>query len=491
LIQNREKLRKTREESVAKQKQIMEQPKNCADDSVISHSALRQATQPSSNNDNNHEDIPYHFQPRMPNAPGQPLITSSQHNLYSNHAPNSSTNLRVAGHSSKLQIAPNYPNKGDSEYSLSGGRANQLSSGSLPSNRFDNSARQLHAEFRDHRVSHSAADLHSNRMSNQPPHPLLNNIDPAQKQFDLPLQRSGQHHPVLDFQDMRQRQFDVPPKLHNRDYHHEDIQHNQPMLPAIQRELNTPQGFQPPRRGILESPQSAANFLGPENNVDEDLRTFPSASSAETAANLFRKRAMRGKGDDGPRFAPYKTPDLPVHVNQRVETDLEGSARPRIQERLAEHAEIKLSALPQMSNLAGPLVKNHEIPVKKISVIMDPIVFEYNHRPGQRGRFAEPISIDSSCAKQPQIESSESKVISRKIEVVVPKPHTICPAAPKNVHVEKSPVKPVPLPLFPSAAAIKIQENPFPKLQPQILPDPNAEDKRPNGILLPIDRLNI
>jgi hypothetical protein len=487
LIQNREKLRKKREESVAKQNQIMEQSKNCIDD--LSHLALRQATQPTSNNESR-EDIPYHFQPKMPNTPGQPLMTSSQHNLYSNHAPNSSTNLHVAGHSSKLHVPQNYQNKGDSEHSLSGGRTNQLPGGSLPPNRFDYSSRQLHEEFRDHRVSHSVADLQSNRMPNKPPHPLPTNFDPAQKQFDLPLQRPGQHQPGLDFQDMRQRQLDIPPRLQNRDYHHENIQHNQPMLPANQRELNVPQGFQPPARGMLESSQSAANFVSPANNVDEDLRTFPSASSAETAANLFRKRAMRGKGD-GPRFVPYKTPDMPVQMNQKVETGLEGKVRPRIEERLAEHAEIKLSALPPMTNLAGPLVRDHEIPVKKVGAIMEPIVFEYNHRPGQRGRFAEPISIDSSRAKQPQIESSDSKVINRKIEIVVPKAHAILPAAPKNVPVEKSPVKPAPLPLFPSAAAIQIQENPFPKPQPQLLPDPPAEDKRPNGILLRTNRLNI
>ena len=483
LIQNREKLRKQREESVAKQNKITEQPKYCVNDPSLS--APRQVTQPTMNNDNREG---YQFHPQMPNAPGQPLISSSQPNQYSNHASNSSTHLHLAGQpTSKLQIPNNYPNKGDSEQNVSGARANQLSSGSLPPNRFDHSARQLHEEFRNQRVLHSAADPHLNRIPNQPTHPPFKNFDPEQKQFDHPQQRSGQHHPSLDFQDMRQRQPDIPSRFQNRDYHHENIQHNQPMLPANQRELNIPQGFQPPTHGMLP-PQSAANFLSPEKNVDEDLRTFPSVSeSAENAAILFRKRAMRGKGD-GSRFAPYKTPDLPVHVKQRVETGQEGSVRPRIEERLAEHAEIKLSALPPKGNLIGPVAKDPSVKVG--SFFMEPIVFEYNHRPGQRGRFAEPINIDSSPIKQPRIESSESKIINRKVEIEVPKPNVILPAALK-VNVEKSPIKPAPLPLFPSAAAIQIQENPLPKPQPQLLPNPTAEGKRINGILLLSSLVNL
>lgn len=476
LIQNREKLRKQREESVAKQNQLIAQPKHVG--AGVSQPA-RQMAQEIGNN-GIREDLQHrsnsHFQSHMPNPSGQPLILPSQHNSFSSHAPNSSTHLHPA-ENPKLHIPQNYQNKEDSERNSSA-KAKKPSFDSSPRDRLDHLAPHYHEEFRDQRVLHSTGDPHSYRMDNHPRHLPFRSPEPPKKQLCSPLLKAGQHLPGSEFEDARQRRFDVPSlRLENRDFHREDIHYIQPLLPLNRREPIVPRGLHPPTRETLEPPRNLLNFLSPEKNNDEDLRTFPSDSSGETAANLFRKRAMRGK-TDGQRFIPYKAPGLAPHLDKIAMTEtvlgFEGGVRPRYEARLVEHGESKISALskPLPVELGAP-------PLKVDSRVLEPLVFEYNHRPGKRGRFAEPITIEYSHSKPSEIESSKTEITGCKIETeTAVKSENVAPvekSLPEIVPVEKSPIKPTPLPLFPSAAAIQLEENPFPKSQPQLLPDKATE----------------
>ncbi|XP_057375414.1 uncharacterized protein LOC130696351 isoform X2 [Daphnia carinata] len=476
LIQNREKLRRQREESVAKQNQLIAQLKHVG---ASASQPARQMTQAIRNN-GIREDLQHrsnsHLQSNMPNLSGQPVILTSHHSSFSRKAPNSSTHLHAA-ENSKLHIPQHYQNTEDGERHSSA-KSKNPSLDSSQQDRLDHVAPHYHEEFRDERVLHSTGDLHSHRMDNQPHRLPFRSPEPPQKQLCSPHLKSGQHPPGSEFEDARQRQSDVPSlRPQNRDYHRQDIHHIQPVLPLNQREPIVPRGLHPTTRETLEPPRNLLNFLSPERNNDEDLRNFPSDSSAETAANLFRKRAMRGK-TDGQRFVPYKAPGLPPHLDKRAmeETALgfDGGVRPRYEARLAEHGENKISALPKPlpMELGAP-------PLKVNSRVLEPLVFEYNHRPGKRGRFAEPITIEYSHTKPSEIESFKTDIASCKMKTEPSaKSENVTPvekSVPEIVPVEKSPIKPTPLPLFPSAAAIQLQENPFPKPQSQLLSDKATE----------------
>ncbi|KAI9554282.1 hypothetical protein GHT06_019554 [Daphnia sinensis] len=471
LIQNREKLRKQREESLAKQNQLSAQPKQVV---ASASQPAHQVAQAIRNNgileDPNRGNS--HFQSQMPNLSGQPLILSSQHNSFSRNAPNSSTQLRPA-ENSKPHILQNYQNKEDSDRN-SNAKANNPSFDGSPQDRLEHVAPHYHEEFHDQRVLHSTGDLHSYRMDNHPRHIPFKSPEPPRKQLCSPLPKVGQHLPGSEFEDARQRQSDAPSlRFQNRDYHREDIHHIHSVLLPNQREPIVQRGLHPLTREMLEPPRNLLNFASPEKNNDADLRNFPSDSSGETAANLFRKRAMRGKAD-GQRFIPYRAPGLPPHLDKRAMAEtvpgFDSGVRPRYETRLAEHGENKISALPK------PMpVELRTPPLKIDSRILEPLVFEYNHRPGKRGRFAEPITIEYSHTKRSEIESSRTEIASCNIKTeTAAKSENASPiekSLPETVPVEKSPIKPTPLPLFPSAAAIQLQENNFPKSQPQLLPD--------------------
>lgn len=468
LIQNREKLRKQRVESVVKQNQLIAQSKHemtNVNQQVIGNNEIRANLQYHNSS---------HLQPQMPILSGQPLILPPQHNSFSSRAPNSSTHLHPV-ENSKLHNPQCNQNKDDGERNSSA-KVKRSSFDNLPEDRLNHQTSHFHQECRDQRMLHSTADLHSYRIDNRRP-PFVNS-EPTPKQPFSPLLRASHHLPGSEFQDARQIQPDIPPlRLQNRDHNRDDVQHFQPVLPANNRPTGVPQRFHPPTCGTQEPPRNLLNFVSLETNNDEDLRTLSSESSSETATSLFRKRAMRGKGD-GQRFVPYKAPDLPLHLDKRAIAEpvlcFEGGVQPRIAARLAENAEIKFSALskPLPTELRAPLVKVD-------SLVLEPIVFEYNHRPGKRGRFAEPITIEYAHAKPSEIESSKVKITSQKIEIdKVVRSQNVAPVSkslPETIPVEQSPVKSTPLPLFPSAAAIQLEGNSFPKPQLQLLPDQAME----------------
>jgi len=119
--------------------------------------------------------------------------------------------------------------------------------------------------------------------------------------------------------------------------------------------------------------------------------------------------------------------------------------------------------------------------------VLEPIVFEYNHRPEKRNcaalKLEEPKIIDYAHAKRSRMEETLKvpttvaikpalKVFAEKtVEVDVSKP-----ATPEKKPVEASPVKAAPpVQLFPSAAAIEEKELQLVKQQPKVLPNPDAE----------------
>ncbi len=479
LIQNREKLRKQREE--AAKRQPIAQPNHVG--------PLRQAAYAIRNSDIQ-EDLnlqqSLHLQPQMPQVP-----FPVQHNFYENHTSNIATQSNQPGHS-KLPIQQHYQHESGCDRQLSDNHP----TGNLPLPQLDRSSRQFHEEYHDQRMQHSNLQPYQ---TNEPPfRPPLKGFEQGQKHLDPPLPRSSQYKPGSEFHDLRQRQPDAPTSRYpNHDYYHKNNQ--QSMMPPNQRELDIPQAFHSSSRGVAEPPHKTPDFI-PEEHCDEDLRPFPPVSSSETAASLFRKRALRGKIEG--RFAPYSAPEVQLDRSSSGLGFSASGARPRIEERLAEHADIKLTALPQSQlekeTAIAPLSRDYETPLQIVRSVMNPVVFEYNHRPGQYGRFAtvsEPVSIDYSHGRPPRLEpqvESEKKAIIRKADIqTTVKPQEPLPSKQTLVQkmpTEKNPIKSTPPPLFPSAAAIQIQENQKPK--PTLAPDVTIESNGNNLVLLQLINSN-
>ena len=446
LIQNREKLRKRREEA------SKQQPNHVG----ISQPIVHQAAQAIKNSDIQ-GDL---HQPQMPNVP-------QQHSLYANPLPNINTQLNESGHSAKL------PNQRQLHYESGNDRqvSGIHSSGNLPLPQFDRSSEQFR-EDRDQRIQHSNL---------QPYHIPDHRVDQTFRQRFEQGQVQDPLFPGSNQQnsdpDLRQWQPDITSSVYSNRNQHDRNQ--QSMIPPNQRDLKIPTAFQF-SRGVVEPSHDAPDFVIPEGY--EESR--PSVSSNETAAELFRKRALRGKIEEN-HFARFPE----VQLDRRLLPDgsgFTGNARPRIEERLAEYADIKLSALPQPrleeEYISAPSSRDCEMPHQKVkSLTMEPIVFEYNHRPGRYGRFAtvaEPVFIDYSHGKPSRVDSrieSESKMINRKTELQttskLQENLPIKQVIPKKENVEKSPIKSAPPPLFPSAAAIQVNENQFQKPKPSLPPE--------------------
>jgi len=200
----------------------------------------------------------------------------------------------------------------------------------------------------------------------------------------------------------------------------------------------------------------------------------------ETPASMFRKRASLGKIPLQQDVAHYISPTVGASSGFRIE------------ERLAQYADINLSGLPlhRDSYESGarrsisPIVIDHSVR----ATVLEPIVFEYNHLPEKRNcaalKLEKPKIIDYAHAKRSRMEETLKvpttaaaikpalKVFAEKtVEVDVSKP-----ATPEKKPVEASPVKAAPpVQLFPSAAAIEEKELQLVKQQSKVLPNPDAE----------------
>lgn len=263
-----------------------------------------------------------------------------------------------------------------------------------------------------------------------------------------------------------------------------------PFQPPNNQETNIPKEIKP-----LMSVFSQDEFRGVHKPELENQETDPMIAlpPGETPASMFRKRASLGKASSKLPVEPY--------ASSTVQTKDSTRSGLRIEERLAQYADINLSGLPLNRDKndkpsLSPIVIDHSVPA---TVLNKPKynftkVFEYNHRPGKR--ICEPArgsevhkSIDYAHGKRQRIEETVSKQLptptklpSKEIpveidseieEIVVAKP-----TSPEKKIIEASPVKPVvPVQLFPSAAAIQEKEMQLAKQQPTILPSSVAESK--------------
>ena len=247
---------------------------------------------------------------------------------------------------------------------------------------------------------------------------------------------------------------------------------------------------------------------GPEPLEPEPLTPIP---PGETAASMFRKRALRGKGADPTNTFHEDAP--PVADGAPV--------RPRIEERLAVVAEIKLSlagtaaaAAPELESKpnheVGAAVAKDLVPIVKdysklgpskpaISsasyATMEPAVFEYFHRPPSqnKGRFSieRPICVDYSHGKRPRRDSEAPTKPPLPVNEPLVKREGLPTPAVKAEKLETTTASnnnsnsikstpPPPAQLFPSAAAI--QETGAQQCNlPQSLPNPADEGNANNG----------
>ena len=207
--------------------------------------------------------------------------------------------------------------------------------------------------------------------------------------------------------------------------------------------------------------------------VDPTLALPP----GETPASMFRKRASLGKIPLQQDVAPYNS------------STIGASSGFRIEERLAQYADINLSGLPlhrdsYARRSISPIVIDHSVR----ATVLEPIVFEYNHRPEKRNcaalRIEEPKIIDYAHAKRARetlkvpTPAAAAAAIKPALKVLAEKTVEVVsnPATPEKKSVEASPVKAAPpVQLFPSAAAIEEKELQLAKQQPKVLPNPVAE----------------
>lgn len=337
--------------------------------------------------------------------------------------------------------------------------------------------------------------------------------DPPHQPHNAVGHRESYHHDARS----GDRQSDMMPPCDPYPYHPRalDQQRHPPDL-AYQRDAShagypggSPRGsgmFRPSLpEASLDNPYVGPSRVPLNGNIDPTEPTESSAAipEGETAASMFRRRAMRGKAIDP--VVPGVRNSEPVEVQDLQLSD----ARPRIEERLAIHAETKLPDAPPIKRLdikptetlvgqvkeLVPIVKDYSnLPAKRPASFplerFEPVVIDYHHRPGRNNRLPElgrsiPYrSVDYSHGKRPRL-TAEPAIMGPKNADTVPSPQTRdnrppaikAPSSEKKPVTESGPAVPAPPPvqLFPSAAAI--QEKESQRAVPLSLPNPAVEGK--------------
>lgn len=316
-------------------------------------------------------------------------------------------------------------------------------------------------------TSHSADDGQLNQTSDQPLRPLYNHFEPDQNKADLIHPRPYQQ--ASDFHDSRQRLYDnSSSKNRNQNYSHDH--RTQPLPSPNQREYGHSTEMQPPDSRIPEGYHNASAVHGRQHYFESECPS--SATSNESAANLFRQRALQGKAREQ-RFAPYNEKRPPINVDSREL--LENSVGDNhIRMRTEDSFSLSGQEKDNMSLLEG---SNAFVTYKDNYI--KPLVFEYNHRPGRNGRFAvpfvtEPVAIEYSHGKLPCSAKVDSDAINQNKDAEMCSKHvdvaSVENQADGKMLVDDNPVKPLPQPLFPSALAIQEHEKQLQNTPPQLIP---------------------
>lgn len=413
-----------------------------------------------------HKNNLHHFQ--TSSLPGQSLVNLPQNNLYSSQAVQASidlsTHLLQPGHSSKQRLLETYSDRLDSSTGgVSGSSYKTLHYELNPISRLQRD------EYRDQPSQHSNLNRQSFHSSDESFRPSISGPSQTINNQDHLLSRASQHHAIHGYCDSWPRQQDFISPTNEQPYENTQLRQ---LVPSFrQRESNMPKV-----KTMIESSQHSSNYIHPKYH--DGLDDFQnSETSTETAADVFRRRAMRGK-TEGQRFAPFKLPEL--FLDRTVTPDC--GSRARIEERLAEHAVVQISANPRRGREldVSPSERSYGSQPQNSVSVMEPIVFEYDHRSRKDGNssydLVEPFTIDYSHGKRVNTGPSESTNSYQQTDTESDhKPHhpsSIEKELPEQ-EVEKSLVKTTPTPLFPSAAAIV--ENSL--LLPQLKAEPTVESK--------------
>lgn len=437
MIQNREKLRKQREESEKVQIPI----------TPTSQSGLANL----------------HLNPQTMQFTGTPLTNLAQHNAFSNIGQASLNSSTSFPHSSIQTNTQRYQD-GDS-YQLANLNSKQSSTNAVHFRQDETSQRSLHDKSHERHAHHS-----SNLQSQFLPDPLFRTTQDDSKYQNA----NNSWRPDVS----SNYSISEQPKC-------ESDRSRPPIVPQTRRDLNIPQSNQLSIQSFDDATQRALPYK-PDSN---DPQSFLSESSGDTPAELFRKRALRGKLDRQQRAAPYHAPE--TCLDRRLVSNgspFSSATRSKFEEHslVVGHAEIPLSgSLPlsrqELDDMRVTISRSPVPPPMNLVNVIEPVVFEYNHRPGRNGRFLvsnnEPVSIDYAHGKRvPPKEPLENLAISRKIEVeILPKRSEILPISKTTfdkIIIDQSPIKTVPL--FPSAAAIQAEDS-LPLSKPLLIPNPALE----------------